>query len=129
MAGGACAAEIEVKMLNKGAEGLMVFEPALVKVAPGDTVKFVATDKGHNAETIKGMLSAGVSLEKALGGFAKMYGKDPGLPLRAMGFFKDGDLPSLPKSDQDTLRQARDRVLEIPEVAITGGSLAIAAPA
>lgn len=58
LAGGACAAEIEVKMLNKGAEGMMVFEPALVKVAPGDTVKFVATDKGHNAETIKGMLPA-----------------------------------------------------------------------
>ena len=75
------------------------------------------------------MLSARVSLEKALGAFAKMYGKDPGLPLRAMGFFKDGDLPSLPKSDQDTLRQARDRVFEVPEVAITGGSLAIAAPA
>jgi pseudoazurin len=58
VAGGAFAAEIEVKMLNKGAEGTMVFEPALVKVAPGDTVKFVATDKGHNAETIKGMLPA-----------------------------------------------------------------------
>jgi len=58
MAGGALAAEVEVKMLNKGAEGAMVFEPALVKVAPGDTVKFVATDKGHNAETIKGMLPA-----------------------------------------------------------------------
>ena len=58
MAGGALAAEVEVKMLNKGVEGAMVFEPALVKVAPGDTVKFVATDKGHNAETIKGMLSA-----------------------------------------------------------------------
>lgn len=56
MAGGATAAEVEVKMLNKGAEGMMVFEPALIKVAPGDTVKFVATDKGHNAETIKGML-------------------------------------------------------------------------
>lgn len=56
LAGGACAAEIEVKMLNKGVEGMMVFEPALVKVAPGDTVKFVATDKGHNAETIKGMV-------------------------------------------------------------------------
>ena len=75
------------------------------------------------------MLSAGVSLEKALGAFAKMYGKDPGLPLRAMGFFKDGDLSSLPKSDQDTLRRARDRVSEVPEVAITGGSLAISAPA
>ena len=58
MAGGALAAEVEVKMLNKGSEGAMVFEPALVKVAPGDTVKFVATDKGHNAETIKGMLPA-----------------------------------------------------------------------
>jgi pseudoazurin len=58
MGGGAFAAEVEVKMLNKGAEGAMVFEPALVKVAPGDTVKFVSTDKGHNAETIKGMLPA-----------------------------------------------------------------------
>ena len=51
------------------------------------------------------MLSAGISLEKALGAFAKMYGKDPGLPLRAMGFFKDGDLASLSKSDQDILRK------------------------
>jgi len=58
IAGDAFGAEVEVKMLNKGAEGMMVFEPALVKVAPGDTVKFVAADKGHNAETIKGMLPA-----------------------------------------------------------------------
>jgi len=58
MAGSASAAEIEVKMLNRGAGGVMIFEPALVKVAPGDTVKFVSTDKGHNAETIKGMLPA-----------------------------------------------------------------------
>ena len=57
-AGNAVAAEIEVKMLNKGAEGVMVFEPALVKIAPGDTIRFVATDKGHNAESIKGMLPA-----------------------------------------------------------------------
>ncbi|HET6838746.1 MAG TPA: hypothetical protein VFH41_03315, partial [Bradyrhizobium sp.] len=63
---------------------------------------------------------------KALGAFAKMYGKDPGLPLRAMGFFKDGDLPSLPDSDQDILRKARDRVSEIPDIAITHGSLAVA---
>ena len=59
MAGGANAAEVEVKMLNKGAEVLMVFEQALIKVAPGDTVKFVSTDKGHNAESIKGMLPDG----------------------------------------------------------------------
>ena len=56
LAGAAGAAEIEVKMLDKGTEGVMVFEPALVKIEPGDTVKFVATQKGHNAESIKGML-------------------------------------------------------------------------
>ncbi len=60
-AGWAAAAEVEVKMLNKGAEGLMVFEPALVKVEPGDTVKFVASDKSHNAESIKNMLPAGTA--------------------------------------------------------------------
>jgi len=75
------------------------------------------------------MVSAGTSLERALGGFAKMYGKDPGLPLRAMGFFKDGDLASLPRNDQDILRKARDRVSEIPEVVVTHGPLALAAPA
>jgi hypothetical protein len=73
---------------------------------------------------ISAMLSAGVSLEKALGGFAKMYGKDPGLVLRALGYFKDGDLPTLPKTDQEMLRAARDRVSEIPEVTIVYGSLA-----
>jgi pseudoazurin len=63
LAGGAAgAAEVEVKLLNKGSDGaMMVFEPALVKIAPGDTVKFVATDKGHNAETIKGMLPDGAA--------------------------------------------------------------------
>ena len=75
---------------------------------------------------ISAMLSAGASLEKALGAFAKMYARDPGLPLRAMGFFKDGDLPSLPKADQDILRAARDRVVDIPEVSLTYGSSAIA---
>jgi pseudoazurin len=57
----AAAAEVEVKMLNKGVEGMMVFEPALVKIEPGDTVKFVATDKSHNAESIKGMLPEGAA--------------------------------------------------------------------
>jgi pseudoazurin len=53
------AAEFEVKMLNKGAEGAMVFEPSLLKIAPGDTVKFLATDRMHNAESIAGMLPEG----------------------------------------------------------------------
>lgn len=43
------AAEHEVKMLNAGTDGIMVFEPGYLKIAPGDTVHFVATDTGHNA--------------------------------------------------------------------------------
>lgn len=57
----AAAKDHVVKMLNKGQSGPMVFEPALIKVAPGDTVTFVATDKTHNAESIAGMLPAGAA--------------------------------------------------------------------
>ncbi|WP_318531710.1 pseudoazurin [Sphingomonas parva] len=61
----AAAKEWQVKMLNKGSDGkLMVFEPAFIKVAPGDTVKFVATQKGHNAESVAGMVPAGGSTFK-----------------------------------------------------------------
>ncbi len=48
----AAAKDVQVKMLNKGPGGAMVFEPALAKIAPGDTVTFVDTDTGHNAEII-----------------------------------------------------------------------------
>ncbi|MBB2973700.1 pseudoazurin [Mesorhizobium sp. RMAD-H1] len=58
-AGSAGAAEFEVKMLNKGEKGVMVFEPDFIKAAPGDTVRFVPTDKGHSAESIKGMIPDG----------------------------------------------------------------------
>lgn len=70
---------------------------------------------------IAAMLSAGVSLEKALAAFAGNYRRDPVLPLRALGFFKDGDLPSLPKADQDLLRAARDGVSNIPDVHLSNG--------
>ncbi|HRP77677.1 MAG TPA: pseudoazurin [Aquamicrobium sp.] len=60
MAGAASAAEHEVHMLNKGEKGAMVFEPDFLKVEPGDTVKFLVTDKGHDAQSIKGMLPEGV---------------------------------------------------------------------
>jgi pseudoazurin len=64
-AGAAGAAEFEVKMLNKGEKGSMVFEPDLIVAAPGDTIRFVPTDKGHNVETIKGMLPEGVEAFKS----------------------------------------------------------------
>ena len=59
------AAEFEVKMLNKGEKGGMVFQPDFIKAAPGDTIKFVPTDKGHNVESIKGMIPEGVDKFKS----------------------------------------------------------------
>ena len=70
---------------------------------------------------VAAMLKAGVLLEKALGGFAKMYQRDPGLPLGAIGFFNDGDLPSLAKADQLLLRAARDCVSDVPDVCVLDG--------
>ena len=61
----AAAADFEVHMKNKGADGVMVFEPALTKVQPGDTVTFVPTDKGHDAQTIKGMIPDGAEAFKS----------------------------------------------------------------
>ncbi len=61
VSGAANAAEHEVKMLNKGVEGIMVFEPSMVKVAPGDSVHFVAANKGHNVESIDGMIPEGAA--------------------------------------------------------------------
>ena len=65
MFGAAYAETYEVQMLNKGDAGNMVFEPATLSISAGDTVKFVATDRGHNAETIKGMIPEGA---EAFGG-------------------------------------------------------------
>ncbi|WP_325892398.1 pseudoazurin [Grimontia sp. NTOU-MAR1] len=45
-------AEHKVKMLNGGPEGVMVFSPAYLKINAGDTVTFVPSDMGHNAESV-----------------------------------------------------------------------------
>ncbi|MFB9223852.1 pseudoazurin [Paracoccus cavernae] len=48
----------EVKMLNRGDTGPMVYEPAYLNIAPGDTVRFLPTQPGHNAAIIEGMIPA-----------------------------------------------------------------------
>lgn len=63
------AGEVEVKMLTRGEAGMMVFEPAVVHIQPGDTVRFVPVDAGHNAESITGMIPQGAEAFK--GGIGK----------------------------------------------------------
>ena len=49
----------EVKMLTRSATAGMVFDPDYLQVAPGDTVRFVPTQSGHNAATLPGLLPDG----------------------------------------------------------------------
>jgi len=65
LAGPIQAKTATVKMLNSGAAGAMVFEPAFVKVSPGDSVTFAPTNPSHNAESITSMMPAGATPFKA----------------------------------------------------------------
>ena len=70
---------------------------------------------------IAAIIGARISLEKSLGAFSAMFGNDPAFPLKALGYFKGGDLPSLPKTEQEILQAARDRVVAIPHVRLHPG--------
>ena len=45
-----------VKMLNQGAEGVMIFEPAVLKINTGDSVTFKSIDAAHNSASISSMI-------------------------------------------------------------------------
>ena len=50
-----------VKMLNQGPTGIMVFEPAYLKINIGDSVTFESTDPAHNSASIPGMIPSSAS--------------------------------------------------------------------
>lgn len=53
----------DIEMLNKHPEDKkkrMVFHPLIQSIEAGDTVRFLPTDKGHNSESIEGMIPDGV---------------------------------------------------------------------
>ena len=50
-----------VKMLNQGPTGVMVFEPAYLKINIGDSVTFESTDAAHNSASIPGMIPSSAS--------------------------------------------------------------------
>ena len=53
------AVNYDVKMLNQNASGVMVFEPAVLRINVGDTVTFKSIDAAHNSASIPGMIPAG----------------------------------------------------------------------
>jgi Nucleotidyl transferase AbiEii toxin, Type IV TA system len=69
------------------------------------------------------MISAGVSLPAGLSAFRQMFGGEPAQVLRAIGYFGDGDLTALGGTDREVLRNARDRIGNLPDVHLKPGSL------
>ncbi|AGT11445.1 pseudoazurin [Paracoccus aminophilus] len=55
----------EVKMLNRNEQGSMIYEPQFLRIQPGDSVKFLSSQPGHNAATIEGMLPEGATAFKS----------------------------------------------------------------
>ncbi|MEL6958284.1 MAG: pseudoazurin [Pseudomonadota bacterium] len=72
----------EVQMLNQDPNeprNRQVFEPRIIVVKPGDTVKFLATDPGHNSEYIPEMSPEGVEgWEGRIGEEVEFVAETPG---------------------------------------------------
>ncbi len=67
----AFAVDHQIKMVDEGAEGNMIFEPGFLHAKVGDTVTFVVKDRGHNvisrdippgADGWKGTVSQGLTV-------------------------------------------------------------------
>lgn len=64
----AWAETIEIMMYNKNPDNKKernVFVPAFVKAKPGDVIKFVSAQKGHNSASARGMLPEGAEKWKS----------------------------------------------------------------
>ena len=136
----AFAADHQVQMLNKDSEGrAMQFEPAFLKVAPGDTVTFIVTNKGHNSESIltlmpegaepwKGKINEEITVTFETEGFYA-YKCQPHLGLGMVGLIQVGDAPAeLDPAEVEKLPQrGEDRLLELIALAAEGGDAPAAA--
>lgn len=92
----------EIQMRNQGSDGVMVFEPSVLRVQVGDSVTFKATDAGHNSASIEGMIPSGA--EPWNGGMSQdititfteegtyVYQCTPHLMMAMVGVITVGDL-------------------------------------
>ena len=71
-------------MLNKGLDNpknKMLFSPKILQINAGDTVRFIAADKGHNSESTNGMIPKGAEKWKG------KLNKDVEITLGVPGFY------------------------------------------
>jgi hypothetical protein len=74
---------------------------------------------------IAAMVEAGVDISRGLAAARAMFGPNfqPGESLKALNYFKDGDLDSLTVKEKSTLVRATSAVRELPTVHIVSGRL------
>ncbi len=109
----AMSEEIQVKELNRGPSGFFVFDPELVRIRPGDTIAFIAADKGHEVHTVPGMIPTGAaSFDAKMNEDATVTFTEPGVyvivckPHAALGMVAVivvGDPVNIDKIDPSTL--------------------------
>lgn len=78
------AETIEIKMFTKNPDNKKernVFIPAFVTAKPGDTIKWISTDKGHNSASGKGMIPKGAEKWKS------KFSKDFEVTLQKPGIY------------------------------------------
>lgn len=129
MIGAAGAAEFTINMVNKDAAGkVMQFEPAFLKVAPGDVVHFVDVDKGHNTESMlvpdgaegwKGKISQNVDLTLTAPGLYA-FKCAPHYPMGMVGLIEVGEAPTNVDAIK-TLKMPAKPTARIAELLTTAG--------
>lgn len=116
----------EVKMLNRGERGSMVFEPDFLDIAVGDSVKFIATHSSHNAASILGMVPEGAATFKGrINEEIEVTFDVPGVyglectPHRAMGMVMlirvggtDMAAPAIPEALPTRAKQRLDAIVQ-----------------
>lgn len=124
LAAGAFAAEHQVKMVNNGKDGIMVFEPGFIKAAKGDTVKFIKTDAAHNSTSFfapkgakgwKGQMDEEIVVKLDEEG-VYMYQCDPHKSMAMVGVIQVGKATNLDEAKKEaatyskTLAMNKDRL-------------------
>jgi pseudoazurin len=110
----ALAKEIEVKTLNRGPNGtFFVFAPGVMRIEPGDTVNFIAADKGHDVHSVPGMIPEGAQpFEGGISQDVKATFSVPGIyvvackphtPMGMVAVIVVGEPVNLDKIDPSTL--------------------------
>ena len=124
LSSGARAELHEVRMLNRNETGGMVYEPDHLRLAPGDRVRFLATNATHNAASMPEMLPPGATPFKGqINQEIEVTSTEPGLygikciPHYAMGMVmlvQVGDAQAAPRAIPDSLPEpVRRRFHEI----------------